>query len=141
MNVASRTEDAVLPLALARDIEAAYQRFASAWRLGQPPLIEGHLAGLPGPARTVLLPELLELELSCRRRAGETVCPEEYRQRFPQHAALIASIVREDGWVPSSRWWFGAVFSPPTEFTRTYFFHFHFDRKRQETAETQDRLN
>ena len=44
----------------------------------------------------MLLPELLELELSCRRRAGETVRPEEYRQRFPEHAALIGSIFREE---------------------------------------------
>jgi formylglycine-generating enzyme required for sulfatase activity len=96
MNAASRMESAALPLSLARQVEAAYQRFQSAWRAGQRPPIEDHLAGLPGPARTVLLRELLELELSCRRRAGETVCPEEYRQRFPEHAALIESIFREE---------------------------------------------
>src|SRR5262249_31518343 len=50
----------------------------------------------PEPARIVLLPELLELELSCRRRAGETVSAEEYRQRFPEHAALIGSLFREE---------------------------------------------
>ena len=96
MNAASRTESAALPLPLARQVEAAYQRFESAWRAGQRPLIEDHLGSLPGPARAVLLPELLELELSCRRRAGETVRPEEYRQRFPEHAALIGSIFREE---------------------------------------------
>src|SRR5262245_65325137 len=86
MNAASRTESAALPLPLARQVEAAYQRFESAWRAGERPLIEDHLGSLPGPARDVLLPELLELELSCRRRAGGTVRPEEYRQRFPEHA-------------------------------------------------------
>ena len=96
MSAASRTESAALPLPLARQVEAAYQRFESAWRAGQRPLIEDHLGSLPGPARAVLLPELLELELSCRRRAGETVRPEEYRQRFPEHAALIGSIFREE---------------------------------------------
>src|SRR5205807_6215351 len=60
------------------------------------PAIEDHLGSLPGPARIVLLPELLELELSCRRRAGEIVGPEEYRQRFPEHAALIGSIFRAE---------------------------------------------
>ena len=87
MTAASRTESAALsaalPLPLARQLEAAYQRFASAWRLGQRPAIEDYLGSLPAPARTVVLPELLEVELSCRRRAGETVRPEEYRQRFP----------------------------------------------------------
>lgn len=95
MNAASRTESAALPLPLAREVEAAYRRFESAWRAGQRPPIEDHLRSLPGPARAVLLPELLELELSCRRHAGETVRPEEYRQRFPEHAALIGSIFRE----------------------------------------------
>ena len=32
MNAASRTESAALPLALARQVEAAYQRFEAAWR-------------------------------------------------------------------------------------------------------------
>ena len=73
MSAAPRMESAALPLPLARQVEAAYQRFESAWRAGQRPLIEDHLGSLPEPARTVLLPELLELELSCRRRAGETV--------------------------------------------------------------------
>jgi serine/threonine protein kinase/formylglycine-generating enzyme required for sulfatase activity len=85
-----------LPLPLARQIEAAYQRFASACRTGERPLIEDHLGNLPASARMVLLPELLELELSGRRRAGEIVCSEEYRRRFPEHAALIASILREE---------------------------------------------
>src|SRR5262249_44003183 len=96
MNGSPRAENAALPLPLARQVEAAYQRFESAWRAGQRPLIEDPLGSLPGAARAVLLPELLELELSCRRRAGESVRPEEYRQRFPEHAALIESLIREE---------------------------------------------
>ncbi|HVK16473.1 MAG TPA: SUMF1/EgtB/PvdO family nonheme iron enzyme [Fimbriiglobus sp.] len=95
MNAASRPESAALPLPLARQMEAAYQSFESAWRAGQRPVIEEHLGGLPEPARAALLPELLELELSCRRRAGETVRPEDYLRHFPEHAALIGSIFRE----------------------------------------------
>src|SRR5829696_8795409 len=95
MNGAPRTERAELPLPLARQVEAAYQRFESAWRAGQRPLIEDHLGSLPEPARTALFPELLELELSCRRCAGESVRPEEYRQRFPEHAATIGALFRE----------------------------------------------
>jgi serine/threonine protein kinase/formylglycine-generating enzyme required for sulfatase activity len=100
MNPAPRSESAALPLPLARQVEATYQRFESAWRAGERPLLEDHLGSLPEPARAVLLPELLELELSCRRRAGETVRPEEYQQRFPEHAALIESILREEGGEP-----------------------------------------
>src|SRR5262245_7251045 len=95
MSVISRSRNSTLPLTLARQVEAAYQRFESAWRAGQRPRIEEHLGDLPEPARAVLLPELLELELSQRRRAGENVVAEEYRQRFPEHAALIECIFRE----------------------------------------------
>jgi len=119
MSAASRTESAALPLPLARQVEAAYQRFESAWRAGQRPAIEDHLGSLSGPARAVLLPELLELELSYRRRAGEPVRPEEYRQRFPDHAALIESLFREEaGQVAGGGWRVageeGAASSPTT---------------------------
>src|SRR5207249_11298987 len=55
MNAASRTESGPLPLLVARQVEAAYQRFASASRAGQRPLIEDHRASLPDSARAVLL--------------------------------------------------------------------------------------
>src|SRR5439155_10174307 len=84
-----------LPLPLAREVEAAYQRFESAWQAGQRPLIEDYLSSLPELARPVLFPELLELELSFRRRAGEIVRLEEYRQRFPAHVALVGSFFPE----------------------------------------------
>jgi len=96
MSAASGMDSASLPLPLAREVEAAYQRFEAAWRAGQRPPIEDHVGGLPGPARAVLFCELLELELSCRRRAGEIVRPEEYRQRFPEHAALIGATFRKE---------------------------------------------
>src|SRR5262245_47235077 len=95
MSAPSPVESAALPLPLARELEAAYHRFESAWRAGQRPLIEDHLSSLPESARSALLPELLELELSCRRRASETLCPEEYQQRFPEHAALVEAIFRQ----------------------------------------------
>src|SRR5262245_4797363 len=96
MSAASRTEDTFLPLSLAQQVEEAYQRFKAAWRAGQRPPIEDLLGSLPEPARAVLLPEFLELELSGRRRAGESVRPEEYRDRFPEHDALIGSVFREE---------------------------------------------
>ena len=95
MSDASRMDGAALPLPLARVVEATFHRFESALRAGQRPAIEDHQGGLPGPAWSALLGELLELELSYRRRAGEIVRPEEYRQRFPQHATLIGDIFRD----------------------------------------------
>ena len=48
MSAASRSDSAALPLPLARQVEAAYQRFASAWRAGRRPPLEDHLGDLPG---------------------------------------------------------------------------------------------
>jgi formylglycine-generating enzyme required for sulfatase activity len=95
MKPAARVECTALPLPLARQVEAAYQRFEADWRAGRRPLIEDHLSELPVPVREALFPELLELELSCRRRAGELVQPEEFRQRFPDYAELIGLVFRQ----------------------------------------------
>jgi len=61
----------------------------------QRPLIEDYLSSLSELAQPVLFPELLELEISFRHRAGEMVLLEEYQQRFPKYTALIESIFRE----------------------------------------------
>jgi hypothetical protein len=96
MSAASRRESAALPLPLARQVEAAYQRFESAWPAGQPLPIEDLLAGLPEPARAVLLGELLELVLSYLRNRGDSPTAERYVALFPQHRELIAAVFSKD---------------------------------------------
>src|SRR5262249_16379269 len=46
--------------------------------------------------RPLLLRELLRLELALRRQ-GETPVPDDYRQRFPEHAGLVEAVFREEG--------------------------------------------
>jgi serine/threonine-protein kinase len=71
-------------------------RFEAAWRGGKRPEIEAYLGQAPGPARVLLLRELLGLELAYRRRRGETPTCAGYGPRFPQHADLISAVFHEE---------------------------------------------
>src|SRR5262249_9171418 len=57
--------------------------------------IEDHLDDVPQAERSLLLRELLELELDYRRQSGETLVVEDYVGRFPEHADLIQAIFNE----------------------------------------------
>jgi eukaryotic-like serine/threonine-protein kinase len=67
----------------APDWRGCCARFQEAWRTGQRPRIDDFLAGVPEADRPLLLRTLIGLELAFRRRNGEAVHAEEYRQRFP----------------------------------------------------------
>jgi serine/threonine protein kinase len=82
--------------------------FERARKAGQRPRIEDYLATAPGTDRAVLFRELLLLELAYRRRDGETVTVEEYRQRFPDQATAVDAVFAETG----SAWQASA---PPVE--------------------------
>jgi serine/threonine protein kinase len=79
---------------LASGVERAIripESFAAAWREGRRPQIERYLENTAEPDSLWLLPELLRIDLEERERRGERPTAEEYQQRFPAHAALIAS--------------------------------------------------
>lgn len=78
-----------LPPTVAARIDEACDRFEADWAAGRRPRIEQVLEAEPGPWRPELLRHLLAVELAYRRRAGEVPEPEEYRRRFPEHAAPI----------------------------------------------------
>src|SRR5262249_41760230 len=59
---------------------------------GPRPRIEDYLGDSSEPERSLLLRELLLLELAYRRRGGERLLPAEYQARFPEHAGLIPSV-------------------------------------------------
>jgi serine/threonine-protein kinase len=74
---------------LARHIDRLCNRFEAAWQAGHRPRIEDYLTEVPEPDRLPLLGELVVLELTYRRRAGECLSLDEYRSRFPQSAQQI----------------------------------------------------
>jgi hypothetical protein len=83
-------------------IDAIATPFDRAWRAvvrqggtGPRPRIEDCLAGVEGARRSLLLEELLRIELDWRREAGEAPTAEEYQSRFPEHARTIGGLFAE----------------------------------------------
>jgi formylglycine-generating enzyme required for sulfatase activity len=71
------------------------ERFEAAWKAGERPRIEDFLAETAEPERSQLLRELLALEWEYRRQDGEPLTPDEYLQRFPEHAELVQALFRQ----------------------------------------------
>src|SRR5262249_48522562 len=75
--------------------DAACLRFEEAWAKGERPPIEHVLAAHPEADASVLLWQLLLVELELRLRAGEAPAAEDYRARFLGHADLIDAAFRK----------------------------------------------
>lgn len=76
-----------LSLSAYRRVDAVCEQFEARWQ-------EGQLGDVPEPEYAARLQHLLELELELLIRAGKRPILEEYRLRFPAHAALIDCIFR-----------------------------------------------
>jgi len=76
----------------AQHVDRVCLDFEAAWKR---PRIEDYLGDVGEPQRSVLLRELLAVELAYRLRSGEPPAPEEYQARFPEHAALIDAVFAE----------------------------------------------
>ena len=63
--------------------------FEACWRRGEQPHVEDYLERIEPSRRSVLLSELLLLDLTYRRQNGENPRREEYQQRFPEHTQLL----------------------------------------------------
>lgn len=82
--------------ALARLVDQVCNRFEAAWKMasdGGRPSIEAFLSDTTEPERSVLLRELLEVELAYRQLAGDTPNSDDYRRRFPEHAVLLSELL------------------------------------------------
>jgi serine/threonine-protein kinase len=86
----------ILSLIDAERVDAACDRFETAWRSGEWPCIEAYLDSVVEPARTILLHELLKLEVELRRGVGEHPAAQEYRVRFPEHASAIHELFERE---------------------------------------------
>jgi WD40 repeat protein len=80
-------EHSTLPPPTSNAIDAACDRFEATWQAalsgGTRPSIEEFLAAFAEPERSVLLRELVLLDLHYRRQAGEKPRLDDYRSRFP----------------------------------------------------------
>jgi serine/threonine protein kinase/tetratricopeptide (TPR) repeat protein len=85
----SGTDDDAFRLTAARRLDPICKRFEEAWKAGRRPRIEDFLPTLAEPELSALRRELLRLEFSYRRQAGDHLQAEEYRLRFPEEADWI----------------------------------------------------
>jgi serine/threonine protein kinase len=72
-------------------IDILCDQFESSWKAGQQPRIEDLLAHVPQAEHGQLIEELLLVEVGQRRRGGETVDPQPYRERFPPFLPQVES--------------------------------------------------
>jgi serine/threonine protein kinase/Tfp pilus assembly protein PilF len=83
------------PPLLARRVEEVCNCFEAARKAGQRPRIEVYLAGANEPERSILLRELLALELEYSTKLGEQPTPRDFEPLFPQHHELIRQAFRD----------------------------------------------
>jgi hypothetical protein len=85
------------PLAQALRVDRACAAFEAAWRQDQAPRIETSLeeCAASDPDRSLLLRELLALELELRQCEDGSPAIADYLARFPDHAAIVARAFRE----------------------------------------------
>src|SRR6516165_3638848 len=92
--------DSLSPSLLQR-VDEICDRFEDAWKADQRPRIEAYLGDTPEPERCVLLRELITLDITYRRQAGEQPQAEDYRDRFPfLELAQLASCLRAQSTAP-----------------------------------------
>ncbi len=94
MNANPPPNDDSLLLEAKERIDRVCLEFERAWKSGRQPQIEPYLGATPGPQRTVLLEELLLLDVDYRSHAGEQPAAAEYLARFPQDGKLIEDVFR-----------------------------------------------
>lgn len=81
--------DEALPLSTKRRIDEVCLTFEDAWRSGQRPRLQEYLGDVAEPERSVLLEELVSLDVYYLRRSGQAPRPEDYQAAFPGHATAI----------------------------------------------------
>jgi serine/threonine-protein kinase len=79
----------------AAHIDELCDRFEAEWGAGLRPSIAQFLQGAPESVRTVLLRELLLVDLACRRLHGERPRADDYLEQFPGETELVASAFNE----------------------------------------------
>ncbi|MGZ3470988.1 MAG: serine/threonine-protein kinase, partial [Isosphaeraceae bacterium] len=88
-------EDLDSPLARARRVHQACERFESDWRRGAQPRLEDFVDASCPEDRLALFSELLPLEIELRRERGDRPCSTEYLARFPDLENVIVETFRD----------------------------------------------
>src|SRR5688500_10568405 len=95
MNEGLSMSDEVVSPALVQCLDRVCDRFEAAWKEGQRPEVEDYIDGVPESERSLLLRELIAVDLHYRRASGETIPLSEYHRRFPADAGMIATLFQD----------------------------------------------
>ena len=86
-----------LPIAALERIDDLCAEFERRWQSGNPQTIESAISGdLSADEKSLLLSELLVLEIDYRRRNGEKPTAEQYANRFPENAQTIREAIGQN---------------------------------------------
>jgi eukaryotic-like serine/threonine-protein kinase len=88
-------EDLESPLARARRVHRACERYETDWRKGVQPRLEHFVDTVCPEDRLALFSELLPLEIELRREHGDHPCSTEYLARFPDLENVIVATFRD----------------------------------------------
>lgn len=86
-----------LSLDTLKRLDEVSAEFESAWKTGKRPRIETYLGTATEPECTLILRELLKLEVELRTAAGQQVAAADYYPRFPEHSDVISAILAPEG--------------------------------------------
>ncbi len=89
MSVDSFTGPDSLPVESAERIDRICDRFEAAWRNGEKPSIDDHIADSTEPERSILWRELVTIEVQYRRMANDEPTINEYESRFPEQRQFL----------------------------------------------------
>jgi WD40 repeat protein/serine/threonine protein kinase len=95
MNDRAQDEPDFDQTSLSDRVDLVCDRFEQAWIAGKQPKLEDFLGESTEPERSALLKELLALELTYRKKLGETVTADAYMARFPDHSDLVVDLFRQ----------------------------------------------
>lgn len=76
-------------------VDAVCDAFVASWGRGERPSLEDLICNAPESLRRIIALELIQSEVECRRRAGESPASNEYAQRFPEWALEVESRIAE----------------------------------------------
>jgi eukaryotic-like serine/threonine-protein kinase len=80
-----------------RHVEQVCTAFEAAWKARLRPQVEHYLGDTAEPERTILLGELLKLDIAHRSRGGDLPKPHDYLLRFPSQAELVRELLAGPG--------------------------------------------
>lgn len=89
--------DGEVDLKLLEAVDILCDQFERDWRAGQNPTVEDLLKSRGDVPESLLLQYILPLERALRREAGEVPDVEQYTQRFPEYADLVARTLSDRG--------------------------------------------